>query len=99
MIAENHHEVERICDERQGASVFWKYTYQCNHCSYDTKVQGEMMDKGFKPTYLKTINNQLSSILNYVVRFYELHSNPCHKAGSMGESKADERPYFRRNHG
>lgn len=28
------------------------------------KWQGEMIDKGFKPTYLKTINNQLSSILN-----------------------------------
>lgn len=26
------------------------------------KWQGEMIDKGFKPTYLKTINNQLSSI-------------------------------------
>ena len=53
-----------------------------------------MIDKGFKPTYLKTINNQLSSILNYAVRFYELRSNPCHKAGSMGKSKADERPYW-----
>ena len=39
-------------------------------------------------------NNQLSSILNYAVRFYELRSNPCHKAGSMGKSKADERPYW-----
>lgn len=51
------------------------------------KWQGEMIDKGFKPTYLKTINNQLSSILNYAVRFYELRSNPCHKAGSMGKAK------------
>ena len=58
------------------------------------KWQGEMIDKGFKPTYLKTINNQLSSILNYAVRFYELRSNPCHKAGSIGKSKADERPYW-----
>lgn len=58
------------------------------------KWQGEMIDKGFKPTYLKTINNQLSSILNYAVRFYELRSNPCYKAGSMGKSKADERPYW-----
>lgn len=52
------------------------------------------MQKGFKPTYLKTINNQLSSILNYAVNFYDLRSNPCHKAGSMGKSKADERPYW-----
>lgn len=58
------------------------------------KWQGEMMDKGFKPTYLKTIHNQLSAILNYAVNFYDLRSNPCRKAGSMGKSKADERPYW-----
>lgn len=58
------------------------------------KWQGEMMDKGFKPTYLKTIHNQLSAILDYAVNFYDLRSNPCRKAGSMGKSKADERPYW-----
>ena len=58
------------------------------------KWQGEMMEKGFKPTYLKTIHNQLSAILNYAVNFYDLRSNPCRKAGSMGKSKADERPYW-----
>lgn len=35
------------------------------------KWQGEMMEKGFKPTYLKTIHNQLSAILNYAVNFYD----------------------------
>lgn len=58
------------------------------------KWQGEMMEKGFKHTYLKTIHNQLSAILNYAVNFYDLRSNPCRKAGSMGKSKADERPYW-----
>lgn len=58
------------------------------------KWQGEMMKKGFKPTYLKTIHNQLSTILNYAVNFYDLRSNPCRKAGSRGKSKADERPYW-----
>lgn len=58
------------------------------------KWQGEMMEKGFKPTYLKTIHNQLSAILNYAVNFYDLRSNPCRKAGSMDKSKADERPYW-----
>jgi hypothetical protein len=38
------------------------------------KWQGEMMEKGFKPTYLKTIHNQLSAILNYAVNFYDLRS-------------------------
>lgn len=54
------------------------------------KWQGEMIDKGFKPTYLKTINNQLSSILNYAVRFYELRSNPCHKAGNISAHCIDQ---------
>lgn len=52
------------------------------------------MQKGFKPTYLKTINNQLSAVMNYAVNFYDLKSNPCRKAGSMGKAKADERPFW-----
>ena len=56
--------------------------------------QNEMMAKGYKDTYLKTINNQLSSIFNYAVRYYDLHANPCHKAGSMGKSKADTMEYW-----
>ena len=58
------------------------------------KWQNEMSEKGFKDTYLKTINNQLSAIMNYAVNFYDLRSNPCKKAGSMGKSKADERPHW-----
>lgn len=56
--------------------------------------QGEMMEQGFKPTYLKTIHNQLSAVMNYAVKFYDLGSNPCSKAGSMGKGHADERPYW-----
>ena len=52
------------------------------------------MEKGYKPTYLKTINNQLSAILNYAVNYYDLKSNPCHKAGSMGKSHADKMEYW-----
>ena len=58
------------------------------------KWQNEMMSKGFKATYLKTINNQLTAMLNYAVSFCELKSNPCHKAGAMGKNKADERPHW-----
>ncbi len=58
------------------------------------KWQTEMMKQGYSQTYLKTINNQLNAILNYAVKYYDLRSNPCHKAGSMGKSKADERPYW-----
>ena len=49
---------------------------------------------GYSPTYLKTINNQLSAIFNYAVRYYDLKSNPCVKAGSMGKSKAEEMDFW-----
>ena len=52
--------------------------------------QNELIKMGYSPTYLKTINNQLSAIFNYAVRYYDLKSNPCAKAGSMVNSKAEE---------
>lgn len=58
--------------------------------------QNELMDytdengKGYSQTYLKTINNQLSAILNYAVKYYKLQSNPCRATGSIGKGKADE---------
>ena len=36
------------------------------------KWQNEMIKKGFKPTYLKSMNNQLSAIFNYAVQFHGL---------------------------
>lgn len=46
--------------------------------------------KPFSQTYLKTVNNQLSAIMNYAVAHYNLGANPCKVAGSMGKNKADE---------
>lgn len=60
------------------------------------KWQNEMMayrderGKPYSKTYLKTINNQLSTLLNYAVNHYNLPSNPCRVAGSMGKRKAGE---------
>ena len=56
--------------------------------------QNELIKMGYSPTYLKTINNQLSAIFNYAVRYYDLKSNPCEKAGSMGKSKAEEMDFW-----
>ncbi len=44
----------------------------------------------YSETYLKTVNVQLSAILNYAVKYYGLKRNPCTQAGSIGESNADE---------
>ncbi|MFI3254500.1 MAG: site-specific integrase [Eubacteriales bacterium] len=47
-------------------------------------------DKPYSQTYLKTVNNQLTAVFNYAVKYYDLKENPCHKAGSMGKKDADE---------
>lgn len=49
---------------------------------------------GYSETYLRTINNQLSAIMNYAVRYYNLKENPCRKAGSIGKSHADEMQFW-----
>lgn len=51
------------------------------------KWQSKLMkdDRNFKPTYLKSINNQMSCIMNFAKRFYDLNTDPCGKAGSMGK--------------
>lgn len=55
------------------------------------KNQGyKYSEDGYSDTYLRTIHNDLSSILNYAVKFYHLPSNPCPVAGAMGKSTADE---------
>ena len=46
--------------------------------------------RGYSPTYLRTINNQLTAAFNFAVKFYGLRENPCHKAGTMGKKNADE---------
>lgn len=56
--------------------------------------QNELMKQGYKETYLKTVNNQLSAVFNYAMRYYELKNNPCHRAGSIGKSKADEMSFW-----
>ena len=48
----------------------------------------------YKPTYLKTIHNQLSAIMNYGVKLYGLKQNPCRLAGAIGKSKADAMSFW-----
>lgn len=46
--------------------------------------------KPYSPVYLRNINNQLSTIMNYAVNYYGLKENPCRKAGSTGKGRAEE---------
>lgn len=56
--------------------------------------QAELISKGYKPTYLKTIHNQLSAVFNYAVRYYSLPENPARIAGAMGKKKADSMKFW-----
>lgn len=58
------------------------------------KWQNDIINQGYAKTYLKTINNQVTAIFNYAVKYYELKENPCHKAGSMGKKKADSMDFY-----
>ena len=50
--------------------------------------------KPYKPTYLKTMQSELSAIFNHAVRFYNLRENPVKKAGTIGKGKADEMDFW-----
>lgn len=47
--------------------------------------QNEIIGKGYSDAYLDRIQNMLTTILNYAVRYYNLPSNPCDRAGHMGK--------------
>lgn len=62
--------------------------------------QKEMIDyrdehgKPYSQTYLKTLHNQLSAILNHAVRYYNLASNSAAKVGNMGKKESDKEMLF-----
>lgn len=54
------------------------------------KYRNPKTNKGFSPSYLKTIHNQLSAILNHAVRYYGLKENPARIVGNMGREETVE---------
>ena len=48
----------------------------------------------YSPTYLRTIQNQLSAIFNHARRFYSLPVNPSAQAGKMGRQNAKEMNFW-----
>ncbi len=56
--------------------------------------QNELLKKEYAPTYLKSINTQLSIIFNYAVRYYNLAGNPVQKCGSIGKRRAGEMSFW-----
>lgn len=80
------------------------YFSRLKTCDIDTirirKWQNELISfrdscrKPYSQTYLKTVNNQMSAIMNYAVKHYGLTSNPCRAAGSIGKSPAEEMNFW-----
>lgn len=50
--------------------------------------------KPYSQTYLKTIHNQMSAIMNFAVKYYDLSENPVAKAGSIGVNEAPEMQFW-----
>ncbi len=48
----------------------------------------------YSQTYLHSICNQLSAMLNHAVRYYGLASNPMTKVGKIGSKQADEMSFW-----
>ena len=46
--------------------------------------------KGYAPTFLRTIQNQLNAIFNHAVKYYDLPKSPCDATKKMGTSKNAE---------
>ncbi len=48
----------------------------------------------YSQTYLKCLQNQITAIFNYAVKYYDLRENPCHKAGTIGKKNANEMQFW-----
>ena len=59
---------------------YFKHKKMCEIQTSDIRAwQNELIKKGYAPTYLKSINNQLAALFNYAVRYYDLRDNPSEK--------------------
>lgn len=54
------------------------------------KWQNEQIKKSYQPTYLRTLNKELTSIFNFAIKFYHLKNNPCSIAGNIGNKKPEK---------
>ena len=50
--------------------------------------------KPYAQTYLRTLNNQLSAVFNYAMRYYGLRVNPVRLCGSIGKQNADSMQFW-----
>lgn len=73
---------ERAMNEITPADIIW--------------WQNIMREKGFADTYLRMIQNQMTSLFTHASNIYNLANNPCKKVKKMGKSDADELSFWTR---
>lgn len=64
--------------------------------SWQNAIQDERTSNGlhYRDSYLRSIGNQLSAMLNHAVRYYNLPSNPMSKVDRMGSKKTEEMKFW-----
>ena len=72
---------KKISDITPADVIKWQNTIICKK---------DNNGKRFSKSFLKTIHNQLSAIMNHAVKFYGLTSNPATAVGNMGTDKEVE---------
>lgn len=50
--------------------------------------------KSYSSTYLKTVNNQFSAVMNYAMKYYGLRDNPVKRVGYIGAQNAEEMHFW-----
>ena len=78
-------EKRRLSDISPGDVLQWRNELLCKR---------DDQGKGYTPTYLRTIDNQINAIFNHAVKYYGLSKNPCLFGKKMGKSKASEMDYW-----
>ena len=77
---------KRLCDISASDIVQWQNELLRYH--------DPVTKKPYSKSYLKTVHNQLSAILNHAVRYYGLKRNEAAVAGNMGSEKDIEMDFW-----
>ena len=77
----------RLCDIEASDIVSWQN---------EIMTHRDRFGHYYSQTYLKTIHNQLSAILNHAVNLYGLRINVARKAGNMGKETTKEMQFWTR---
>ena len=70
---------KKLCEITTGDILQWQNTM--------LKETNPATRKPYSKSYLKTIHNQISAIMNHAMRYYNLKENPAKIVGNMGSEK------------